>query len=55
MLRNENQKTMDNWMVILISVGMILLFIGPFVVLSSVKGRRRVHRKFTGKKKQIAG
>jgi hypothetical protein len=55
MLRNENQKTMDNWMVILISVGMILLFIGPFVVLSSVKGRRRVDQKFKGKKKQIAG
>ena len=34
---------MDNWLMIFISVGMIVLFIGPFVLLSSNKGRH--HQK----------
>jgi hypothetical protein len=39
------KSTMDNWWIILVSAGMIMLFIGPFFIFSSVKDRKRARRK----------
>jgi hypothetical protein len=36
---------MDNWLMILVSVGMIMLFIGPFVIVSAIKKREEKQRK----------
>ena len=36
---------MDNWLMILISVGMIMLFIGPFVIISAIQDYKESHRK----------
>ena len=36
---------MDNWLMILVSVGMITLFIGPFVIVSVIKEREEKQRK----------
>jgi hypothetical protein len=36
---------MDNWLMILVSVGMIMLFIGPFVIVSAIKEREEKQRK----------
>ena len=40
---------MDNWLMILMSVGMIVLLIGPFVIISAITGRKTVHRKLRKK------
>ena len=47
---------MDNWLMILIFIGMVVLFVGPFIVLSSYIGHHRQdarQKQKTGKQECI--
>ena len=41
---------MTNSSMILLSLGMILLFLGPFVIIGAIKDRKKARRKKKGSK-----
>ena len=36
---------MTNTSMILVSLGMIVLFLGPFIIMGAIKDRKKTHRK----------
>lgn len=36
---------MTNTSMILVSLGMIVLFLGPFIIMGAIKDRKKAHRK----------
>lgn len=36
---------MDDWKMILLALGMVVLFMGPFYIISAIKDRKEAQRK----------